>query len=131
VDVGQNTRLTVSEGVNLSQNVRIDYSNTALTIAQGVDNSQNVRLDFSNTAINQTLSSWTVNTIIVANSTGYLSNSNSFYTSSNNTTIINGQMTARGNVTVNGDIIVANTLTSNTARIEFNAALNTLDFIIG
>ena len=51
VDTTQNTRLTVSEGVDLSQNVRIDYSNTAITVAQGVDNSQNVRLNFSNTAI--------------------------------------------------------------------------------
>jgi len=45
-------------------------------------------------------------------------------------TIINGQMTARGNVTVNGDIVVANSSTSNTATIKFNAALGTLDFII-
>ena len=41
----------ITQGVDLSQNVRIDYSNTALTITQGVDNSQNVRLDFSNTRI--------------------------------------------------------------------------------
>jgi hypothetical protein len=75
VDVTQNTRLTVSEGVDLSQNVRIDYSNTALTIAQGVDNSQNVRLDYSNTVINQIQSAWTANTVIVANSAGFLSNS--------------------------------------------------------
>ena len=41
----------ITQGVDLSQNVRIDYSNTALTITQGVDVSQNVRLDFSNTRI--------------------------------------------------------------------------------
>ena len=44
---------------------------------------------------------------------------------------VSGNIFARGNVTANGDIVVANTLTSNTATIRFNAALNTLDFIIG
>jgi hypothetical protein len=90
-DVTQNTRLTVIEGTDASQNVRIDYSNTALTIAQGVDNSQNVRLDYSNTAINQTLSSWTANTVIVANSTGYLSNTSNlqFFQSNNNLQLAN------------------------------------------
>jgi hypothetical protein len=76
VDVSQNARMTISDGVNASQNVRLDYSNTALTIAQGVDNSQNVRLDYSNTVINQIQSAWTANTVIVANSTGALANSN-------------------------------------------------------
>jgi len=90
-DVTQNTRLTVIEGTDASQNVRIDYSNTAITIIQGVDNSQNVRLDYSNTAINQTLSSWTANTVIVANSTGYLSNTSNlqFFQSNNNLQLAN------------------------------------------
>jgi cytoskeletal protein CcmA (bactofilin family) len=43
--------MTIIEGVDASQNVRLDYSNTAITIIQGVDTSQNVRLDYSNTAI--------------------------------------------------------------------------------
>jgi flagellar biogenesis protein FliO len=65
VDATQNTRLTVIENTNSSQNVRLDYSNTAITIIQGVDvgqnarmtisdgvnSSQNSRLDYSNTAI--------------------------------------------------------------------------------
>jgi hypothetical protein len=51
VDTTQNTRLTVVEGTNLSQNVRLDYSNSAITIIQGTDTSQNVRLDYSNSAI--------------------------------------------------------------------------------
>jgi len=74
-DVSQNARMTISDGVNASQNVRLDYSNTALTIAQGVDDSQNVRLNYSNTVINQIQSAWTPNTVIVANSAGFLSNS--------------------------------------------------------
>lgn len=45
VDTTQNTRLTVIEGVNASQNVRIDYSNTAITILQGVDSTQNTRIN--------------------------------------------------------------------------------------
>jgi hypothetical protein len=100
VDTSQNTRLTVVEGVDLSQNVRLDYSNTALTIAQGVDNSQNVRLDYSNTAINQIQSAWTANTVIVANSTGYLSNSRVFFTSSNNNLIVSGNVqVSNGSIT--------------------------------
>jgi len=65
VDNSQNARMTIADGVNVSQNLRIDYSNTAITIIQGVDvtqntrltviegtdTSQNVRLDYSNTAI--------------------------------------------------------------------------------
>ena len=44
------------------------------------------------------------NTIIVANSTGYLSNSNSFYTSSNNTFIATGNLKVLGSVTANNYI---------------------------
>jgi hypothetical protein len=36
VDTTQNTRLTVIEGVDLSQNVRLDFSNTRMTIIEGV-----------------------------------------------------------------------------------------------
>ena len=68
VDATQNTRLTVIEGTDVSQNVRLDYSNSAITIIQGTDvgqnsrmtiiegtnASQNVRLDYSNTAISST-----------------------------------------------------------------------------
>jgi hypothetical protein len=74
-------------------------------------------------------SGYLANTILVANSAGFISNSTSFFTSSNNTIIIRGETSATGNVRVNGDIIIANSATSNTARIDFNASLNTLDFI--
>jgi hypothetical protein len=59
-----------------------------MTVIEGTNASQNVRLDYSNTAINQTLSAWTANTVIVANSAGYLSNSNSFFVASNNAIVV-------------------------------------------
>jgi len=135
VDVGQNTRMTIIEGVDASQNVRLDYSNTALTIAQGVDNSQNVRLDFSNTAINATDGkmasaynqantgtvlaqaafnrantepdsfNYLANTIVVANSAGYLSNSNVFFISSNNTLLVTSNTVSTSNTT--GSLVVS------------------------
>ena len=46
-----NARITINEGVDVSQNVRLDYSNTAITIIQGTDVGQNTRIDYSNTAI--------------------------------------------------------------------------------
>jgi len=39
----------ITQGVDASQNVRLDFSNTRMTIIEGTDASQNVRLDFSNT----------------------------------------------------------------------------------
>ena len=44
VNTTQNTRITIIEGTNASQNVRIDYSNTAITIIQGTDVGQNSRM---------------------------------------------------------------------------------------
>ena len=41
----------VTQGVDASQNVRLDFSNTRMTIIEGTNVSQNVRLDFSNTRI--------------------------------------------------------------------------------
>jgi hypothetical protein len=103
-DVGQNTRMTISDGVNVSQNVRIDYSNTAITIIQGVDLGQNTAIaatdgkmqsafNKANTAA--TTSGYLANSVIFANTTGYLSNTSniSFYTS-NNTLVINGTLAA-------------------------------------
>ena len=39
----------ITQGVDASQNVRLDFSNTRMTIIEGTNASQNVRLDFSNT----------------------------------------------------------------------------------
>jgi hypothetical protein len=36
--------MTIIEGTNASQNVRLDYSNTAITIVQGVDITQNTNI---------------------------------------------------------------------------------------
>ena len=44
VDATQNSRMTIIEGVNASQNVRLDYSNTAINIIQGVDVTQNTSI---------------------------------------------------------------------------------------
>jgi flagellar biogenesis protein FliO len=127
VDSGQNSRMTIIEGTDVSQNVRLDYSNTRMTIIDGVDVSQNARMviiegtDVSQnarmtiiegvdvgqntnistvTALAQAAfnrantepdaASYLANTVIVANSTGYLSNSSVFFTSSNNTFITTG-----------------------------------------
>ena len=141
VDATQNTRLTVIENTDLSQNVRLDYSNTAITIIQGTDTSQNARMlviegtdtiqnarmtiiegvdvgqntnisaatalaqaAFNRANTEPDSANYLANTIIVANSTGYLSNSNSFYTSSNNTFIATGNLKVLGSVTANNYI---------------------------
>jgi hypothetical protein len=96
VDVGQNTRMTVSEGVDLSQNVRLDFSNTRMTIIEGVDVGQNTNIStvtalaqaaFNRANTEPDSQNYLANTVIVANSAGWLSNSNAFFTSSNNTFI--------------------------------------------
>jgi hypothetical protein len=180
VDVWQNTAIAVlqaslitinsnsaySSAIDLSQNVRIDYSNTAITIIQGVDSGQNANIillqalantDFTtltatagvygnstfvpvvtlaangritsivNTAISVTSSGgsssgYLANSVIIANSTGYLSNtSNLLYYSANNTLAI------AGNVFIKS----ANTAISNSATFVFNTTFNSLDTIFG
>jgi len=116
VDVGQNTRLSVIEGTNLSQNVRIDYSNTAIT---QVDNKAQAAFDKANTGGGGASPfGYLANTIIVANSTGYLSNSNSFILANNTLITSNviidsgisatnsstGALRVRGGVGVDGSI---------------------------
>jgi hypothetical protein len=44
VNTTQNTNITVIQGTDASQNVRLDYSNAAITIIQGVDVTQNARM---------------------------------------------------------------------------------------
>jgi len=110
VDNTQNTRLIAIEGTNDSQNVSISTQNSLITIIHGVDVGQNTAIaatdnkmqsayDQANTgtvlaqaAFNQAntgalSSGYLANTIIVANSTGFLSNSNAFFTQSNSTII--------------------------------------------
>ena len=44
VDTSQNSRMTIIEGADLSQNTRLDYSNAAITIIQGTDVTQNTNI---------------------------------------------------------------------------------------
>lgn len=72
-----------------------------------------------------TLSGYLANTLIYSNSAGFISNTRSLSFYEANNTIVTS------NYRANGNVILGNTATSNTATIRFNAALNTLDFIIG
>ena len=89
----------VTIGVDASQNVRLDFSNTRMNISDGVDASQNVRLDFSNTRMTNIQSGYRANTVIVANASGFLSNSNSFFLASNNAFITGNVTASRYNLT--------------------------------
>jgi hypothetical protein len=74
----------------------------------------------TNTAISVSGSGYLANSVIVANSTGYLSNtSNLLYYSSNNTLAISGNVTIKS----------ANTSISNSATFVFNSTLNSLDTV--
>ena len=75
-DVSQNARMTIIEGVDVGQNTNIL---TVTALAQAAFNRANTEPDAQNYA---------ANTIIVANSAGYLSNSNSFFVASNNTIVV-------------------------------------------
>lgn len=67
-----------------------------------------------------TLSGYIANTILVANSTGYLSNSNAYFISSNNTVLIasntaaisnsTGALIVNGGVGISGNVFVSNSL---------------------
>jgi len=64
------------------------------------------------------LSGYLANSVIFANSTGYFSNTaNLQFISSTNT------------LKANGSVVLANTSTTNTATIQYNASLNSIDFI--
>ena len=102
----QNTRLTVIEGTNSSQNTRIDYSNAAITIIQGVDLTQNTNISATNqyaaTAYARANSS-------IANTgsqvmTGTLNVSNSTASTSNTT----GALIVAGGVGISGNLWAAN-----------------------
>jgi len=189
VDTTQNTRLTVIENTDLSQNVRLDYSNTAIAIIQGTDTSQNARMtiiegvdvsqnantillqgamasananvvvlfgieasqntsmaatdgkmssaynqantgtvlaqaafDKANTGASAVL--YTANSIIFANASGYLSNSNVYFTASNNTL-------ATSNVYVSNRFGFANANNILVVYQVYNANTNSLDTIFG
>ena len=65
-----------------------------------------------------TVSGWSANSVIFANSTGYLSNtSNLTFASTTNT------------LKANALVVIGNTATSNQATLLYNASLNSIDFI--
>jgi hypothetical protein len=66
-----NTAITIVQGVDASQNVRLDYSNTVITIIQGVDATQNTNISNKvnlTGSLNQTVSgNLTISSIVSAN----------------------------------------------------------------
>jgi hypothetical protein len=109
VDTSQNSRMAIIEGADASQNVRIDYSNAAITIIQGVDATQNTNIaatdgkmqsayDQANTGGSGGSSSgYLANSVIFANTTGYLSNTSALlYYTSNNNLVLTGNVIAGG-----------------------------------
>jgi hypothetical protein len=185
VDATQNTRLTVIENTDLSQNVRLDYSNTAINATDGkmqsaythangafiransafdransqvgfarisvsgqpdaLANIANAGLTFvagsgmtittvgtSNTITfastggggGASLSGYLANTVVVANASGFLSNSNVFFTASNNTL-------ATSNVYVSNRVGFANANNILVVYQVYNANTNSLDTIFG
>ena len=128
--IGSNTGVKIigDPSTAVKSQAAYDQANTGTVLAQaaynqanvtiGVDASQNNNIQAAwntanasfNLANSQPLSfGWAANTILVANSAGYLSNSNAFFTSSNNTlTINNGGLTANGKIIVGNQIFNAN-----------------------
>ena len=101
INTNQNNAITIIQGVDLTQNTQIAglqgvdlAQNASITIIQGVDLGQNTTItavnNFAQSAFNKantgvTSSSFLANTILVANSTGFVSNSSMSFSASNNT----------------------------------------------
>jgi hypothetical protein len=95
VDEAQNARIAIIENVNLSQNVRLDFSNTAIAATDG-----KMQSAYNQANTSATSSGYRANTIIVANSAGFLSNSNVFFVAANNNFIVSGNVQVlNGNLT--------------------------------
>ena len=128
-----NTGAGLAQGAFNQANSAAQYANTDNTVIVATTSSSNGTyipviqvaangrvLSVTNTAITGggSSSGYLANSVIFANSTGYLSNTaNLIFDSSNNA------------LDVNGSIILSNTRTSNSASIVYNAALNSIDFI--
>ena len=144
VDASQNSRMTISDGVNASQNVQLDYSNTAITIIQGVDTTQNTNIaatdgkmqsayNLANNALANTTGTFagtlTVTGNVIANSgnIGNLTISNSaIYSSLTSVDMIIGQSIATANLVINRttnitkDLNITGNVVSNGTLIDFN-----------
>jgi hypothetical protein len=143
VDATQNTRLTVIEGTDVTQNTRLTViegtnttQNNIITIIQGVDLTQNTNIastdgkmqsaynqantgtTLAQAAYNQAntetvIFGWTPNTIIVANTAGYISNSSAAFVSANNTIVSNNVAATTvygGTVYSNGQDVIGTAL---------------------
>ena len=151
-DVSQNTRIdysntaiTIIQGVDTGQNANIalvqtlantDFTNVTITTTTTSSNGLyvpviTVAANGRVTAISNTLitssgggsvSGYLANSVIIANTTGYLSNTAnlSFYTA--NSTLVTSNYIANGNITI------ANTATKNSATMIYNSTLNSIDF---
>jgi hypothetical protein len=97
--------------ITLAANGRIiSITNTAITTSGGGGGGSG----------NANTTGWLPNAVIFANSTGTLSNTaNLQFTSTSNT------------LKVNGSVVIANTQTTNTATMIYNATLNSIDFYFG
>jgi hypothetical protein len=100
INTNQNTSITIIQGVNLTQNTRLNAietintnQNTTISIIQGVDLGQNATItavnQFAQAAFNRANTepdsfNFLANTILVANATGYISNSSMAFSASNN-----------------------------------------------
>ena len=115
--VGSNTPNTLitanSTGALYTGNIIIGgTSTTGITFADGT------RQITAGGGSGGSSSGYLANSVIFANSTGYLSNtSNLSFTSSTNT------------LKANGKIVIGNTSTTNTATIQYNSANNTIEFV--
>ena len=95
VDATQNSRITIIEGTDASQNVRLDYSNSAITIIQGTDTTQNTNIAATNGKMQ---SAYNTANSALPNTTGTFA----------------GTLNISNNLTVNGTIVLANTNFSTT-----------------
>ena len=140
-----NTAITILQGVDAGQNANIalvqtlantDFTNVSITATTSSSNGLyipviTVAANGRVTAISNTLittsgggssSGYLANSVIIANTTGYLSNTAnlSFYTA--NSTLVTSNYIANGNITI------ANTATKNSATMIYNSTLNSIDF---
>ena len=114
------------------QNVN-DTQNAAISIIQGVDLGQNATItavnqfaqsayNKANTGVSATI--YSANTVIVANASGYLSNSNTYFTAANNTL-------TTPNLYVTNRVGFANSNNISVVYQVYNANTNSLDVIFG
>jgi alpha/beta superfamily hydrolase len=98
VNTSQNNRMTLIEGVNTSQNTRLDainnYSFGAYAQANAANNLAQSAFNKANTGA--VLNGFLSTSVLVANSTGYIANSDLRFYSSNNVLISPGDVVANG-----------------------------------